>query len=156
MIWNQKVEKCLMLNRGRIVGLMHTWSIRCYGYWEERGVWWFSSFLQSGNEESQCGWCVVLSFTSVSFSLSQLEFWSVDYCLPSFDLTLLLRNLSFISFSEWIRLGFLCFLAWRSWIGWKITFNHFYFLTNFIYISQCTDHMCRNPFVPFWRKFQHR
>ena len=122
---------------------------------ERRGVFgdlWFSRFLQSEEEESQCGWCVVSSFASVS--VSQLEFWSAD-CRLSSPLS---RNLSFISFfsSDRIRLGFLWFLPRRSQIGRKITSNYFYFLTNFIYISQCADPMRRTPFCPFWRKSQHR
>ena len=61
------------------------------------------------------------------------------------------RNLSFISFfsSNWIKLGFLCFLPRRSLIGRTITFNCFYFFTNFINISLCADPMCRNPFYYF-------
>ena len=53
---------------------------------ERRGVFGdlrFSRFLQSGEEEGQCGWCVVLSFTSLSFSVwvssllvSSAFFWS--------------------------------------------------------------------------------
>ena len=147
-----------MLVCGGIVGLTRTRSIRCYGCREERGVRWFSHFLQSGEEESQCGWCVVSSFVSVSFSLSQLEFWFADRRLPSFDLCPLSRNLSFTSFfsSDRIRLGFLCFLPWRSLIGRKITLNYFHFLTNFIDILLCADPMRRNPFSPFWRKSQQR
>ena len=112
-----------------------------------------SPFLQSREEESQCGWCMVSSFTSVSVSVS----WSSD-CLPSFDLSSLSRTLSFISFfsSDRIKLGFLCFLPRRLWIGRKLTFNYFYFWTNFIDISLCADPIHRNPFFPFWRKSQHR
>ena len=70
-----------------------------------------SRFLQSGEEEGQCGWCVVSSFASLSLSLSlsQLEFWFPDRRLPSFDLCPLSRNWSFISFfsSDRIRFGFL-------------------------------------------------
>ena len=123
---------------------------------ERRGVFgdlWVSRFLQNREEESQCGWCMVSSFASVSISLSlsvslsQFEFWSEDCHLPSFDLVPLLRNLSFTAFfsSDWIRLSFLCF----SRIGQKITFNYFYFLTNFINISLCIDPIRRNPFLPF-------
>ena len=41
---------------------------------ERRGVFcdlWLSRLLQSREEESQCGWCVVLSFTYLSLSLPQ-------------------------------------------------------------------------------------
>ena len=41
----------------------------------ERDVVWLCRFLQSGEEESQCGWSVVSSFTS--FSLSQS--WSFKF-----------------------------------------------------------------------------
>ena len=74
-----------------MVGL---WDLRARGQSdvmsaERRGVFGdlrVSRFLQSGEGESQCGWCVVSSFASVSISLSQLEFWSADCRLPSFDL----------------------------------------------------------------------
>ena len=123
---------------------------------EKRGVFgglWVSRFLQSGRQESQCGWCVISSFAPVCLS-PQLEFWSADRRL----LCSLSRNLSFISFFSFdrIRLGFLCFLPQRSRIGRKITFNYFYFLTNFIDISLCTDPIRRNPFSRFWRKSLHR
>ena len=51
------------------------------------------------------------------------------------------RNLSFISLfsSDQIKLGFFVFLLRRLRIGWKITFNYFYFLTNFIDISLCAE-----------------
>ena len=116
-------------------------------------------------EEDQCGWCVVSIFASVCLSVclsappSQLKFWLADRCLPSFDLFPLSRNLFLISLGI---LGFLCFfffcffLLRRSHIDRKITFNYFYFLTNFIDISLCADAMRRNHFSPFWRKFQHR
>ena len=83
---------------------------------------------------------------SLSFFLSELEFL-VCWChLPSFDLALLSRNLSFIGvFFLLDQLGFLCFLSRRSRIGRKITFNYLYFLTNFIDISLCAE----TPFFHF-------
>ena len=109
-----------------------------------------SRFLQSGEEECQCSWCVVSSFTSLSFFLragvssllvSSAFFWS----LP------LSRNLFLISFfsSDQIKLSFLCFLPGSSWIDRKITSNYFYFLTNVIDISLCADPMRRSPFFHF-------
>ena len=47
------------------------------------------------------------------------------------------------------QLGFLCFLPRRSRIGRKITFNCFYFLTNFIDISLCADPIHRRSFFHF-------
>ena len=49
----------------------------------------------------------------LSLCLFQLEFWSADCRLPSFDLFPLSRNLSFITFFslDRIRLGFLCFFT---------------------------------------------
>ena len=146
-----------MLKSGRIVWLTCIRSIKCYKCGEERGVWWsMAESLPSKLRRGKSMW-VMCGFEfrfCLSPSFSQLEFWSVDCRLPSFDLFLLLRNLSFISFfsSDQIRLRILCFLPWRSRIGWKITFNYFYFLTNFIDISLCTDPVRRNPFFPFWRK----
>ena len=69
---------------------------------------------------------------SLPLSLCQLEFWSADRRLPSFNLSPLSRNLSFISFfsSDRLRLGFLCFLPRRSRIGWKLLLIIFIFLTN--------------------------
>ena len=92
---------------------------------------------------------------SLSLSLSWSSGLQTDCRLPSFDQTPLLRNLSFISFfsSDQIILGFLCFLPRRSRIGWKITFDYFYFLTNFIDISLCADPMRRNLFFHFEESF---
>ena len=105
---------------------------------------------------------VSLPSLSLSLSLSLSKSWSssLQGHLSSFDLAQLSRNLSFIAFlsSDQIKLGFLCFLLQRLQIGWKITFNYFYFLTNFmdVDILLCTDPMRRNPFFPFWRKSQHQ
>ena len=86
-----------------------------------------------------------VSLLSVCLSVSQLEFLSADRRLSSLDLCPHSRNLSFISFSssDRIRLGFLCFLLRRLRTGRKITFNYFYFLTNFIDISLCAE----TPFI---------
>ena len=79
---------------------------------ERRGVFGiyglFASFKAEKRKVNE-----VSSFTSVCLSVSQLEFWSVDCRLPSFDLCRRSRNLSFISFfsSDRIRLGFLCFFT---------------------------------------------
>ena len=114
-----------------------------------------SRFLQSGEEKSQCGWCVVSSFASLSFS--ELDFL-VCWCrLPSFDLALLSRNLFFMSFffSDRIKLGFDCFLLRRSRIGRKITFNYSYFFDNFHrHFAMCWSYAQKPPFL-FWRKSQH-
>ena len=94
--------------------------------------------------------------------LPQLEFWSADCRLPSFDQHPLSRNLSFISFFSFdqIKSGFLRFLPWRSRIGRKITFNYYYFFFFFGQISSTFRYsliLCaETPFFPFWRKFQHR
>ena len=113
------------------------------------------------NRFLQCGWCMVSSPPpSLSLSLS-LSWSSGPWTVVCFLLICARRrrNLSFISFfsSDRIRLGFLCFfLPLRSLIDRKITFDYFYFLTNFIDISLCADHMGRNPFSLSWRKSQHR
>ena len=41
-----------MLNSGKIVGLTRMWSIRCYECGDDLRV---CRFLQSGEEEGQCG-----------------------------------------------------------------------------------------------------
>ena len=146
-----KIEKCPLLNSDRIVRLMVNQMLRVQrgeGCLVNYGL--FASF-KVGNRKVNVGdaWFWV-SPLSVSLSLSQLEFWSVDF----FWSGPLFRNLSFISFfsSDQIRLVFLCSLLQRSWIGWKITFNHFYFWTNFIEISLCADLMCRNLFFSILKK----
>ena len=105
----KNVEKCPMLNSGRIVRLTRTRSIRCYECEEERGVWWFSCFLQSGEEESQCGWCVGDAWfrvSQISFSLRARVL--VCRCrFPSFDLAPQSKNLSFIAF-WWRQITCLC------------------------------------------------
>ena len=114
-----------------MVGLFDS---RAYGqsdvmHAERRGVFsdlWLSRFLQSGEEEGQGGWCLVSSSTSLSLTFSQLEFWSTNCRPSSFDLSLLRRILSFISFfsSDQIKLGFLCFLPhWPK--------NYFYLFSFF-------------------------
>ena len=125
-------------------------------------------FLQSGEEESQCGWCVVSSFASVclsvclslSLSLSRSSgLWTVVCLLsiwPRCREICLLYHFSLLIGSNWVFFGFF-FLLGRSRIGRKITFNNFNFLTNFIDISLCADPMRRTPFFfPFWRKSRHR
>ena len=98
---------------------------------ERRGVFsdlQVSRFLQSRGRSMwvMCGF-------KFRLCLSQLEFWSAMDChLPSFDLSPLSRNLSFISFfsSDQIRLGFLCFLPKvTDWL--KNYFNYFLFFDKF-------------------------
>ena len=87
-----KKWKNVLYSSSRIVRLTRTRSVRCYECGEERrgvfGGFRLSHFLQSGEEESQWGWCVVSSFAppSLSFSLrtgvssllvSSAFFWSV-------------------------------------------------------------------------------
>ena len=91
---------------------------------------------------------------SLTLSLSQLEFWSADCRLPSFDLShcreiCLLYNFSPLIRSDWV---FPLFLPRRSRIGRKITSTYFYFLTNFIDISLCADPMRRNTFFFILKK----
>ena len=112
----------------------------------KRGEGWFgdlqlSCLLQSEEEESQCGWCVVSSFASLTLRVGVLV-------CGFFDLAPLSRNLSFIAFlsSGWIKLGFLCFLLQRPCIGQKITFNYFLFFDKFHRHMLCADPMCRSPF----------
>ena len=85
---------------------------------ESRGLFgdlWLSRFLQSVEEENQCGGCVVSSFASLSPSLRG----GVLVCrcrLPSFDFALLSRNLSSIAFfsSDQIKLGWGFFVFYRE------------------------------------------
>ena len=138
---------------------------------EMRGVFGdlrVSHFLQSREEECQCGWCMVLSFASVSLCLSvclslswsllvsSAFFWSVSAVEKFVFYIVFLFWLDQIGFSLFFFL-FLFFLPRRSRIGRKITFNYFFFfLSNFIDILLFADPVRRNPFSPFWRKSQHR
>ena len=57
----------------------------------------------------------------------------------------LLYRFSFLIESDGVFLVLVFFLPRRPRIGWKITYNYFYFLTYFIDISLCSDPMRRNP-----------
>ena len=156
-----------MLNSGRIVGLLDVTGAEMRGLFGDLQV---SHFLQSIEEEGQCGWCVVFEFClclclclsvclsvclslSLSLSLSQLEFW-VYWCqLPSFDLPCcreicLLYRFSLLIGSDWVFGVFYCKVYGLA----KNYFELFFFFTNFIDISLCTDPMWRNLFFSFWRK----
>ena len=120
---------------------------------ERRGVFIdlrLSRFLQSGEEESQCGWWVVESLSfSLSLSLSLLVgvlssafFWS-----PRCREICLLYRFSLLIVSNWV---FFVLFFFR--IGRKITLTYFYFLTNLIDISLCADPMRRNPFFSILKK----
>ena len=156
-----------MFNSVRVVRLTRTRSIRCYECGEKRGVWWFTTLLLPSKRRRGKSMWMMRGFEfhlslSLSLSLSLLSLISLSLSLipgvlvcgchlPYFALATLSRNLSFIAFltSDRIKLGFLCFLPWGSQIGRKITFNYFYFLTNFINISLCADPMRRSPFFHF-------
>ena len=114
------------------------------------------------------GGCMVSSFIPPSLSLSfrlGILVCRVVYRLPSFNLTSLSRNLSFISFffSDLIKLGLLYFLLFffvvffllpRSRIGRKITFNYyfFFFFDKFNRRFATRWSYAQKPLVPFWRK----
>ena len=146
-----------MLNSGNIVGLTVNQMLQVWRGEVCLVIYGLVASFKAEKRKVNVGdaWFQVLPWSlfvsvSVALSLSQLEFWSVDSCLPSFDLSLQSRNLSFILFFSFdqIKLGFLCFLPWKSRIGW-ITFDYFYFLTNLINSSLCTDPLCRDPFFHF-------
>ena len=108
---------------------------------ERRGVFGdllVSRFLQSGEEKSQCGWCIVLNLASAPLSLSLSHsvgvlvrglssafFWSAT----------LSRNLSFISFfsSDRIRLGFLSFYCEGQGLAEKLLLNIFFWQISSIF-----------------------
>ena len=125
---------------------------------ERRGVFGdlqLSRFLQSGEEESKCGWCVVLSFALLSLSQS----WSSS---------LLVVCLLFI----WLR----CQEIWLLYrfsllIGSKWVFFVFYredhglaekLLLIILIFDEFHRHFAmrwsypQKPLFPFWRKSQHR
>ena len=82
------------------------------------------------------------------------------YHLPSFDLSPLSRNLSFIAFlsSDRIILCFLCFffLSGKSRICRKITLSYFYFFDKVHRHFIMRWSYAQKPLFPFWRKFQNR
>ena len=133
--------------------LIELQSIRCYGCRAESGIQWFTGkLLLSKLRRGRSMW-VMHGFEfhlclSVCLSVSLSLSWSSE----SIGVVCLL-----LICSGWLdQIRFSLFLPWRSRIGQKITSAYFYFLTNFIYISLCTDPMRRNPFSPFWRKSQYR
>ena len=100
-------KKCPMLNSGRIVGLMHMQSIRCYGCKRGEGCSVIYRSLPSKWRRGRSMW-VMLGFEfHLCLSLIQLEFWSADCLLPSFDLLScweigLLYHFSLLIRSDWI------------------------------------------------------
>ena len=151
----KKIEKCLMLNSGRILRLIRTQSIRCYECGEERGVWWFTTWsLLSKRRRGKSMWVMRgLECHPQPLSLSLRVGVLVCRCrLPSFDLPLLSRNLSFMAFlsSDRVKLGFHCFLLQRSRIGrnWFFDKFHLHFAMRWSYAQK--------PLFPFWRKSQYR
>ena len=96
-------------------------------------------------------WFWVLPIT-LSLSLSLSLSWSSSLQVSSAFFWSGSAVEKFVFYSVFIFLSdqiFLCFLPWRSKIVRKITFTYFYFLTNFIDISLCTDPMHRSPFFQF-------
>ena len=113
-----------------VVGLLDL-SVRCQSDvtgGERRGVFGdlrVSLFLQSGKEESQSGWCVVLSFISVSVSLSWSSGLWIVVCLLSIC-SAVEKFVFYIIFLFWLdQIRFS--LLQRSWIGPKITLIIFIF-----------------------------
>ena len=117
---------------------------------ERRGVfsdWRLSHFLQSWEEESQCGWCVVLSFAFLSLSWSSSLHVSSAFFWSSSTIKKFVFYSIFIYWSD--QIGFSLFLSGMSRIGRKIASNDFYFLTNFMDILLCTDPMRKSSFFHF-------
>ena len=117
-----------------------------------------SRFLQSGEEESQCGWCVVSSFAP-PLSLSLRAGVLVCGCrFPSFDLAPLSRNLSFIAFLSFDQIWFSLFFTAKVTDWSKITFYiTFWFFDKFHRHFAMRWSFAQKPlFFPFWRKSQHR
>ena len=139
-----------MLNSGRIVRLTCTRTMICYECGEEKGWRVFGDLrLQGGEEERQCGWWMVSRFASLSLS----QIWSSGM-LVSFAFYWSVSAVEkFVFYSVFVfqsdQVVFSLFLPRRSRIDGKITFNYFYFLTNFIDISLCADPMRRSPFFQF-------
>ena len=151
-----------MLNSGRIVGLTRTRSIRCYGNGEERGIRRFTGeSLPSKRRRVKLMWEMRGFEFRLRLSLSLSLIWSSGLrsvaCLlliwPGYREICLLHRFSLLIGSDWV---FSVFLPRKSRIGRKITFDSFYFLTNFSDISICAYPMFRNPFFPIRRKSQHR
>ena len=107
---------------------------------EKRGVFgdlWLSCFFQSGEEESQCEWCVVL--------ISPLSLF-----LRAGVSSLLVLSAFFWSGSAVeILVFYIVFLFWLDQIGFSLKVMDFHFLTNLIAISLCADPMHRGSFFYF-------
>ena len=88
------------------------------------------------------------SLPPLSLRVKVLVCWCrlTSFNLPRCREICLLYRFSLLIGSNWV---FFAFLPRRSRIGRKITFNYFYFLTNFIDNSLCADPMRRNPFFHF-------
>ena len=86
-------------------------------------------------------------FLSLSLSLSQLEFWSADCRLPSFDLSCCREICLSYRFSLLIESDWVFFVFYRE--SHRLFLIIFIFLINFIDISLCADPMCRNSFFHF-------
>ena len=83
---------------------------------ERRGLLcdlWFRRFLQSGEEVSQWGWCVVSSFASLSLSLSQSKGSSLQARLPAFKSGPAVEKFVF----------YIVFLFWSDQIGSSLFFT---------------------------------
>ena len=88
--------------------------------------------------------CLSLSVGAPVCELSPAFFWSG----PAVE-----KFVFYIIFLFWSdQIGFSLFLPRRLRIGRKITFDYFYFLTNFIGISLCAYPMRRNPFFFILKK----
>ena len=155
-----------MLYSGGFVRLTRTRSIRCYECGEEIGDLRLSRFLQSREEESQCGWCMVSSFASlsvsvsVSLSLSLSQSWSFEsvgvVCLLLIWLCCreicLLYRFSLPIGSNWV---FFVFTA-------KVTDWPKNYFELFLVFDKFHRHFAmrwsnsQKLLFPFWRKSQHR
>ena len=101
-----------MLNSGRILDLPARGQSNVTSA-ERRGVFgdlWLSCFLQSGEEESKCGWCIVLSFASLSLSQS----WSSS---------LLVVCLLLICSAVEKFVFYIVFIFWLDQIGFSLFFT---------------------------------
>ena len=120
--------------------------------------WRLCRFFQSG-EESQCGWCVVFSFASLSLSLSELEFLVCRVvCLlliwPRCQEICLLYRFPLLIGSNWVFFVFFTTKVTKNWPK-----NYFWLL---LFIDKFHRHLAirwsyvQKPLFLFWRKSQHR
>ena len=129
---------------------------------ERRGIFGdlrLSRFLQSGEEENQCGWCMVSIFPNLSLYISISQSWSSSLRISFAFFSSGSAVEKFVFYSVFVfrsdHIEFPLFFYRESHgLVEKLLLVIFIFLTKFIDISLCADPMRRNPFFHFEESFR--